>query len=385
MNLFNFDVDVIFYDTTTASFCINREDEDEEDEDGEENDEDGQEQDEDGKEKALRKFGHAKEGTWSPQVVVALAVTNEGIPVRCWVFPGNTSDVDTVERVRRDLRGWQLGRAMFVADSGMNSRENRAELARACGKYLLACRMSSVSEIKRQVLAKKGRYTVFKDNLQAKEVIVGEGVRRTRYILCYNPKEAKRQRKHRDEVVERLEKELGKHKDKSSSAQWAVELLASKRFKRYLSVTKTGKLRIDRAKIREASRYDGKWVIETNDDTISLRDAANGYKSLMVIERCFRSLKRTQIKMTPMYHWAPRRIETHVRICVLALMIERIAEIKCGLPWAVINRSLEKLQATEIQSGGYRFVVRNEIPADTRDILEKLSISTPKQILYVVK
>ena len=380
VNLFNFDVDVIFYDTTTASFCIDREDEDE---DGEDTDENGK--DEDGKGKALRKFGHAKEGTWSPQAVVALAVTNEGIPVRCRVFPGNTSDVDTVERVRRDLRGWQLGRAMFVADSGMNSKENRAELARACGKYLPACRMSSVSEIKREVLSKKGRYTVFKDNLQAKEVTVGEGVRRTRYILCYNPKEAKRQKNHRDEVVQRLEKELGKHKDKSSSAQWAVELLASKRFKRYLSVTKTGKLRIDRTKIREAGRYDGKWVIETNDDTISLRDASNGYKSLMVIERCFRSLKRTQIKMTPMYHWAPRRIETHVRICVLALMIERIAEIKCGLPWPAINRSLEKLQATEIRSGDYRFTVRNEIPADTRDILEKLAVPVPKQIISVAK
>ena len=103
VNLFNFDVDVIFYDTTTASFCIDREDEDEngedEDEDGEDGDETGKDGDENGKGKALRKFGHAKEGTWSPQAVVALAVTNEGIPVRCRVFPGNTSDVDTVEGV----------------------------------------------------------------------------------------------------------------------------------------------------------------------------------------------------------------------------------------------------------------------------------------------
>jgi transposase len=49
----------------------------------------------------------------------------------------------------------------------------------------------------------------------------------------------------------------------------------------------------------------------------------------MVIERYFRSLKRTQIKMTPMYHWASRRIETHVKICVLALMIELVAELAC--------------------------------------------------------
>jgi len=69
---------------------------------------------------------------------------------------------------------------------------------------------------------------------------------------------------------------------------------------------------LDRGAIREATKCDGKWVVETNDDTISLEDAARGYKGLMVIERYFRSLKRTQIKMTPMYHWARRRIETNV-------------------------------------------------------------------------
>ncbi len=128
----------------------------------------------------LRKLGHNKEGFWAPQVVVALAVTREGIPVRSWVLPGNTADVSTVQMLRSDLRGWNLGRAMFVADSGMNSEDNRSELARACGKYLLACRMANIADIKRKVLGKRGRYTFFKDNLQAKEVIIGDGERRKR-------------------------------------------------------------------------------------------------------------------------------------------------------------------------------------------------------------
>lgn len=128
-NLFNLEVDLIFYDPTTASFSIDYED-------------------------SYRAFGHAKEGTWSPQVVVALAVTREGFPVRSWVFPGNTADVATVQKIRDDLRGWKLGRALFVADSGMNSSENRQELSRACGAYLLASRMASVSEIRETVLSK---------------------------------------------------------------------------------------------------------------------------------------------------------------------------------------------------------------------------------------
>jgi transposase len=366
-NLFNLEVDLIFYDTTTASFTTDYED-DPEDTDV-----------------SLRQFGHSKEGTWSTQVVVALAVTREGIPVRSWVLPGNTTDVNTVEKVRADLRGWNLGRAMFVADSGMNSQDNRAELSRACGKYLLACRMANVAQIKRDVLSKRGRYTTFRDNLQAKEVIVGDGERRKRYILCFNPKEAERQHKHRQDVIACLERELQSHPNSNASAQWAIELLASRRYKRYLRVTKSGYIRIDRGAVRQAAKYDGKWVLETNDDTISLEDAAMGYKGLMVIERCFRSLKRTQIKMMPMYHWLSRRIETHVKICVLALMIERIAERTCGQPWSKIARALQKLQVTKFFNLNHRVCLRNEIPTNTRNILNKLNIKRPKQLIHLEK
>jgi transposase len=367
-NLFNLEVDLIFYDTTTASFHIDMED----DFDRHCN-------------ATIRKFGYSKEGIWSPQVVVALAVTRDGLPVRSWVLPGNTTDVETVERVGADLRGWNLGRALFVADSGVNSEDNRSELARACGKYLLACRMANVAEIKRDVLSKRGRYTVFKDNLQAKEVVIGNGERRTRYILCYNPKEAQRQREHRKAVVALLEAELKSHPNTSATAQWAIELLASRRFKRYLRVTKGGQLRIDRMAIRDAAKYDGKWVLETNDDTINLEDAARGYKGLMVIERCFRSLKRTQIKMTPMYHWASRRIEAHVKICVLALLIERIAELSCGQSWHRIRRALDELQVTEFFNLNYRVLMRNELTQRTRNTLKLLKINSPKQVIELEK
>ena len=362
-NLFNLEVDLIFYDTTTASFHIDYEDDPDDDN------------------AMIRKFGHGKEGVWAPQVVIALAVTREGIPVRSWVFPGNTTDVTTVEKIRSDLRGWKLGRALFVADSGMNSEDNRKELARACGKYLLACRMASVSAIKRQVLGKPGPYSIFADNLQAKEVIVGDGERRIRYILCYNPKEAERQKRHREEIVESLVRELGRHKNMSAANQWAIELLASRRYKRYVSINKAGNIRLDKAKIKNVEKYDGKWVIETNDDTISLEDAARGYKGLMVIERCFRSLKRTQIKMTPMYHWATRRIEAHVKICVLALMIERIAELECDMPWHKIRQSLNGIQATEFFRINHRVLMRNEVTDKNRNIFKLLKITPPKRIL----
>lgn len=364
-NLLNLAVDLIFYDTTTASFAIDYEDESGEDEEG------------------LRRYGHSKEGTWSPQVVVALAVTREGLPVKSWVLPGNTADVATVEKVKADLRGWQLGRALFVADSGMNSTDNREELGRACGKYLLATRMATIAEVKNEVLSQPGRYTTVRENLQAKEVIIGDGERRRRYILCYNPGEAQRQRKHREELIQMLEEELAGHPDKDASAQWAIELLASRRCKKYLTVTEAGKLRIDRAAIKEAARYDGKWVLETNDDTISLEDAALGYRGLLVIERCFRALKRTQIKMTPMLHWAPRRIETHVKICVLALLLERVAELACGKPWPQIRRTLARLQATKFIARDHTFFQINAPGKSVRQTFKNLKIPLPKRVFGI--
>lgn len=365
-NLFNLDVDVIFYDTTSASFAIDEADED---------DEDGNE--------GLRQLGHSKEGTWTPQVVIALAVTRDGIPVRSWVFPGNTADVTTVEKVKADLKDWKLGRALFVADAGMNSEENRRTLAQACGKYLLACRVGSVSEINEEVLSRPGRYKEVADNLHVKEVTVGDGVREHRYLLCFNPDEAKRQAAHRKTVLEELEQELASHPDHGALAQWATKLRASRRYGRYVRVTSGGKIQIDHGAARDAARNDGKWVIETNDDTLTPEDAAKGYKALLVIERCFRSLKRTQIKLTPMYHWVPRRIETHVKICVLALLIERVVERRCGRPWPRIREELRQLQATLFHTDAHRFHQRNELPQGAASTLKTLAIPAPKRVLGV--
>lgn len=362
-NLFNLVVDVIFYDTTTASFSIDEEDED--------------------TGPGFRKYGHSKDGTWSPQIVVALAVTREGLPVRSWVFPGNTSDVDTVRKVREDLRGWKLGRALFVADSGANSGTNRDELARACGKYLLAARMGSVAEIKEDVLTKPGRYKTIAENLQAKEVIVGDGVLQRRYILCYNPLEAAREQKHRKQVVKELEEELKSHPDHKATARWAIDLLASRRYKRYLTIDNHDRIRLDREAIKQASKHDGKWVLQTNDDTISVEDAAAGYKSLLVIERAFRTLKSTRIRMEPMYHWLPKRIEAHVKLCVFSLLIERVAELECKQPWSRIHRTLSTIQATEFHTPKNQFFQRNEAIPELVRTLKSLEIPMPKTILDV--
>ncbi len=128
-DLFDLEADPVFHDTATATFTTDYED------------------DPDDTDVSPRQFGHSKEGAWSTRAAAAPAVTREGIPVRGQALPGNTTDVNTVEQVRADLRGWNPGSAMFAADSGMNSQDNRTGLSRACGKYISACRMACVAEI----------------------------------------------------------------------------------------------------------------------------------------------------------------------------------------------------------------------------------------------
>ncbi len=369
--LMNLSVDLIFFDTTTASFTIDESDLDEALEDGT-------------VEPGLRRFGHAKEGSWDPQVVVALAVTREGLPVRSWVLPGNTNDATVVKRIREDLRGWRLNRVLMVGDAGMDSLENRAELARACGRYVLAVRAGSLKEVKEVVLSRSGRYKKVSGNLRVKEVVVGEGELRRRYIVCHNPAQSERQKKHREKVIEELEAELAKHRDDSSERKWVAMIRASGRYGRYTKLDAKGRLRIDKAAVRAAAKLDGKWVLLTNDDTLCAADAADAYKGLLVIERCFRNMKRVQLHMRPMFHRLPHRIVAHVKLCVLALLLQRVAELRAERSWMRIRHELDKVQVTELRAGRDHFLQRNRLSDDSNRLFAALGIDPPKQVVGVL-
>jgi hypothetical protein len=117
------------------------------------------------------------------------------------------------------------------------------------------------------------------------------------------------QRNHRQQLVELLEAELERHPDNPPRRSGLSSCWPPGGSNATCALPSQSRFESIVLPFGRRPKYDGKWVIETNDDTISLEDAACGYKGLMVIERCFRSLKRTQIKMTPMYHWLSRRIE----------------------------------------------------------------------------
>jgi len=369
VDLFKLDVDLVFYDATTAWFECDEEDVAPESWRGLSF-------------APLRKRGHSKEGRDNdPQVIVALAVTRDGMPVRSWVLPGDTADVTTVQRIKEDLRQMRLGRALFVGDAGLYARANLAELSRGAGRYILATPIGRVKEIKDEVLGRPGRYAKITPNLRAKEVIVGEGARRRRYILCLNTAEAERERRHREAILELLQLELDRLGDDHPKA--ACRLVASKRFGPYLSLDDQGRPRIDPAKVKAAERLDGKFVLTTNDDTLSAADIALGYKGMWIIEACFRKLKTTGLGIRPMFHWTPRRIVAHVKLCMLALMIQRAAEIAAGAPWSQLVDALERLNAVRYTAEGATIVQASRISPELAAILKKLDISKPKPILAV--
>jgi hypothetical protein len=371
-DLFQLDVDLIFYDTTTAYFEIDEADE--------------QPEEWGGKLYApLRRRGHSKEGRDNqPQVIIALAVTRDGMPVRSWVLPGDTADVSTVARIKDDLRAWRLGRCVFVGDAGMYSAENLAALWRGLGRYILAVPMRKVKEIETEVLTRPGRYKPVADNLQVKEVVVGEGERRRRYVLCLNPEEAERERLHREQVLVELNAELSLLREREADhPKAACTLLASRRYGRYLTTDYLGRPRLDAAKVKAAEKFDGKFVVITNDDTLSAEDVALGYKGAWIIESCFRGMKQTGLEVRPMFHWMPRRIEAHVKLCVLALQMQRAAEIRCSLPWSQIVHQLAALKAVRYHTAGRTIVQRTKIADALGEILKRLGVSIPRQILSV--
>jgi hypothetical protein len=291
-DLFRLDVDLIFYDTTTAYFEIDQADE----------------QDDlwAGRLFApLRRRGHSKEGRDNqPQVIVALAVTRDGMPVRSWVLPGDTADVSTVARIKEDLRGWRLGRCVFVGDAGMYSAANLDALSKGLGRYILAVPMRKVKDV--EVLKRPGRYKQVADNLQVKEVWVGEGERRRRYVLCLNPEEAERQRRHREVVLAEIELALLAERDEDHPKA-ACGLMASRRYGRYLGTDGRGQPRLDAAKVKAAAAFDGKFVITSNDDSLSAEDLALGYKGAWIIESCFRRMKHSGAADVPLVGPAHRR------------------------------------------------------------------------------
>jgi Transposase DDE domain len=389
----NLEVDLLFFDTTSTYFEVDDEDEpvlrdaggtpvpadggNEPDQAGEG---DGAASGDDRKLAGFRVFGKSKDHRDDlPQIIIGMAVTRGGIPVRIWCWPGNTADSALIRQVKDDMRDWTLAKIVWVADRGFTSAANRRYLRRGDHHYIIGEKLRSGSAEAAAALSRQGRYQEITGNLRVKEVRISDD---ERFVICHNPDAAERDAATRARMLARL-KEMIEGTDALSLTRRAeLRGVISTRpgLNRYLRVTPGGLLRIDAAKIRAEENLDGKYLLRTSDPKLPAADIAAGYKQLLEVERGWRDMKQV-IDLRPVYHRLEQRIRAHVILCWLALLLIRIAETTAGATWNKITGELGQLTLGTFTGPAGTFRQTAELTGPQRDILDSLQIPYPKKII----
>jgi len=321
----------------------------------------------------LAEFGYSRDRRPDKrQLVLGLMTTREGLPVGHLTLPGSTADLRSLEEAVRSLLGRvPATKPILVLDRGMVSEANLARLAEAGWQYIVGMKLRQ--HVARRALGRPGRYAKVCENLYVKEVAWENGPPGERLIVCYNPLEAKVDAEARRRMVSQLEEMAG---DGDGIPR---RLLRSGAARRYLKV-EGGKVRLDRAKIREDARYDGKWVLRTNCE-LPPGQVAQHYKGLWRVERAFRTIK-SPLEVHPVYHWTERRVRAHVAVCVLAYTLLRLIEMLCQQAGLQISgeeavRKLSGITRNEIEVGPLAFWVRSELAPEHETIFRALHVPLP--------
>jgi hypothetical protein len=375
-SLLDLEVDLLFFDTSSTYWETDRLPEELQDEDDEPEEDQGPVLTESGRRRYSK---HSKDHRPDlPQVVVGMAVTRKGIPVRVWTFPGNASDQVIIRKVRDDLRGWNLARVIWVLDRGFTSERNRRYLQRSGGHYIVGEKLRSDSKEANAALSRQGRYHTVEGNLRVKQVRIDDGTARDRFVICHNPERAERDQVVREQILARLTEQIAQadRLAPSKRAELYGALATRPAYKRFLRRTKTGKLRIDRSAVARETKLDGKFLLRTSDESLSAEDIAQGYKALYEAERGWRDLKHT-IEMRPAYHRREDRIESHVQLCWLALLLLRVAETETGDTWRNIRNELDRMHLVTLATSEGNVSQRTELTAQHRRILKSLELPEP--------
>ncbi|MBP2366756.1 IS1634 family transposase [Pseudonocardia parietis] len=390
-NLLNLEVDLLFFDTTSTYFEL--EDPDtpvDRDEHGQvvagrdgKDGQDGQDGTDDEQSAAgFRTYGKSKDSRDDlPQIVIGMAVTREGIPVRVWCWPGNTADSKLIRQVRDDMRDWTLSKIVWVADRGFSSQANRRYLRRGEHTYIIGEKLRSDSPEIKTALSRQGRYTTIGENMRVKEVKVSDT---ERFVICHNPEAAERDAHIRDQLVAQLD-ELIAGSDKLPTmkrGELRGKISTKPGLNRYLRLTPGGLLRIDKAKIKTEANLDGKYLLRCSDPHLSATDIALGYKQLLEVERGWRDMKQI-LDLRPVYHRLEERIRAHVMLCWLALLLIRIAETTTGQTWHHIRRDLDRLHAVTFTGPTGTFRQRTDPTKPQTDLYARLDLSLPKKIIEI--
>ena len=331
----------------------------------------------------LGQKGHSKDHRPDlNQMVVGVMIDSKGKPVCCEMWPGNMADVNSLIPVTDRIRSrFHPGQFCIVADRGMISADTLKKLHQREIPYILGTRMRKVNEVKRDVLSRSGRYREVhpeknssKDPapLKVKEVVLNA----TRYIVCLNPRQARKDAQDRQAIIESL-----KEKIKTN----LKALIGNKGYRKYLKMDRDS-VRIDQDKINYESRFDGKWVLITNTE-LSAEQVAFKYKELWQVEQVFRDVKSV-LETRPVYHQRDENIRGHVFCSFLSLVLRkeldrRLEEDGHDFEWADIKQDLKALEEVVIEDNGRSLALRTQCTGTCGKLFQAVGVAVPPTIREV--
>jgi len=316
------------------------------------------------------------------QMVVGALLDDRGKPIACEMWPGNTADVtSTIPVVQRLKQRFGANRFCIVADRGMISKATIKELEKEHISYILGVSMRLVTEVNTSVLADEGEYEeVYPEGVHSKapspfkvkEVIVNG----TRYIVCNNERQARRDEADRNAIVESLKEKIAKA---------PKSLISNKGYRSFLKVTKES-VSLNTEKIEEDVKYDGIWVLATNTK-LKAREVALKYKELWMVEHTFRDMKSV-IDTRPIFHRLDETIKGHVFCSFLALVLkkeldDRLASQGLQLEWSDIKQDLKALQEVTIEENSTTLAIRTECQGTCGKVFKATGVAIPPTIRSV--
>jgi hypothetical protein len=314
-------VELVYYDTTSTYFeCEDPGDEPEE--------------------YGLRQRGYSRDRRPDrKQIVVGLAVDQQGLPVASDVYSGDTGDALTVVPMLDRLRRMGLRKVVWVADRGMASELNLASVRAAGLHSVVGVRLRAVPELRKAISADTSAYVEAAEGLMVKDVRFGD----QRLVVCFSPASAERDLKLRTAAIERMRPVL----ERVHRGGDAMAITAHGLYRRFVTRRPDGTFALDKRKLEREAQCDGTFVLEVSDPKMPAVQAALAYKGLLRVEQSFRTLKHG-VDIRPVYHRLDKRIRAHVTLCLLAYLLERVIEIETKMTFDRVRSVLHRLRAVQL-------------------------------------
>ena len=318
-----------------------------------------------------RRFGYSKDHKFNQgQVLLALMVTREGLPVGYEVFPGNMYEGDTFKKaIDRIKDRYRVKRVVVVADSGLLSIQNIALLEKENLEYILGARLKSLPEKWKNRILDNTDYDKKEKDGEVLRIATYQYTKNRRLIVSHSTKRAEKDSRDRERAIEALRQKLEK-------SQKPESLISNYGYKKYLTVDGEVQIRVNEDKLERDALWDGLHGVITNvhEKEMNADEALSQYHGLWQVEESFR-LQKHDLRVRPVFHWSARRIKAHIAICFLAFSLIRF------LQYRIRQKTGESFSAERIREELFR--VQDSILINTTDNNKYVIPSKPSQ--YAIK